>query len=66
MLLKNWISKLDSEKRKTTWSDYAEINTYKNNEKNEKFSIVENFQINLNQIYYLILGVIQEIIVWQV
>lgn len=43
LLLKNWISKLDSEKRKTTWSDYAEINTYKNNEKNEKFSIVENF-----------------------
>lgn len=43
LMLKNWIKKMEIKKNKSTWSEYAKKNTYKDSEKNKKAEIVEKF-----------------------
>ena len=42
-IIKNWIKKFNIQNKKSTWSDYSVINTYKDFEKKKKIDIVKKF-----------------------
>ena len=42
-IIKNWIKKFNIQNKKSTWSDYSVINTYKDYEKKKKIDIVKKF-----------------------
>ena len=42
-IIKNWIKKFNIQNKKSTWSDYSVINTYKDLKKKKKIDIVKKF-----------------------
>ena len=42
-IIKNWIKKFNIQNKKSTWSNYSVINTYKDYEKKKKIDIVKKF-----------------------